>query len=99
MMWDYGYSGWMWIPGLLLTILIIAGIVLLIVLLVRSTGSSGRVGGGGGAGFGGAVGGGAVGGGTDEARRILETRLARGEITPQEFRDLLAALLEGRGGG
>ncbi|WP_193596913.1 SHOCT domain-containing protein [Microbacterium sp. YJN-G] len=93
MMWDYGYSRWMWIPGLLLTILIIAGIVLLIILLVRSTGSSGRVGGGGGAGFGGAVG-----GGTDEARRILETRLARGEITPQEFRDLLAALLEGRGG-
>lgn len=86
MMWDYGFGAWwMWIPGLLLPLLIVAGIVVLIVLLVRSSGSTAR--GSSRSGEGGDV---------DPARRILEERLARGEITPEQFRDLLGALEAGR---
>ena len=83
MMWEYGYGmWWMWIPGLLLTLVIVAGIVVLIVLAIRSTGSSNRphdtrpaeV---------------------DPARRILDERLARGEITPEQYRELRSTLEEG----
>jgi len=88
MMWDYGYGAWwMWIPGLLFTLLIVGGITVLIVLLVRSTGSPTRS-------------------GTsttapglpseDTARRILEERLARGEITSDEFRELITTLNDTR---
>lgn len=84
MMWDYGYGmWWMWIPGLLLALLIIGGIVALIVLAIRSSSSP-----------------------TpphdakpaelDPARRILEERLARGEITPEQYRELRSTLDEGR---
>jgi putative membrane protein len=86
MMWDYGMGGWwMWILAVLIPLLIVAGIIVMIVLLVRSGGSSGR--------------------GpsapsdttyTDPARRLLEERLARGEITPEQFRELLNTLEEGR---
>ena len=83
MMWDYGYGmWWMWIPGLLLTLLIVAGIVVLIVLAVRSTGSSSRPDDKGVADL-------------DPARRILDERLARGEITPEQYRDLRSTLEEG----
>ena len=84
MMWDYGYGmWWMWIPGVLLPILIVTGIVVLIVLAVRSSGSAGRP------------------QATrpmelDSARRILEERLARGEITPEQFRELRSTLDEAR---
>jgi putative membrane protein len=84
MMWDYGYGmWWMWIPGLLLPILIVAGIVVLIVLAIRSSGSAGRS---------------QATGPTelDPARRILEERLARGEITPEQYRELRSTLDEGR---
>jgi putative membrane protein len=82
MMWGDGYGMWlMWIPGLLLTLLIVAGIVAVIVLAVRAsgrpphdTGSLDR----------------------DAARRILDERLARGEITTEQYRELRAALDEGR---
>lgn len=83
MMWDYEYCmWWMWIPVLLLTLLIVAGIVALIVLAVRSTGSSSRphdtrpaeVG---------------------PARRILDERLARGEITPEQYQELHSTLDDG----
>ena len=82
MMWDYGYGmWWMWIPGLLLTLLIVAGIVALIVLAVRSSGrphDNTRP--------------------TDQdvARRILDERLARGEITTEQYRELRSTLDEGR---
>ncbi|KRE30985.1 SHOCT domain-containing protein [Agromyces sp. Soil535] len=88
MMWDYGFGAWwMWIPGLLFTLLIVGGVIVLIVLLVRSTGASARP-------------------GTsttapgqpheDSARRILEERLARGEITADEFRELITTLNDTR---
>ena len=84
MMWDYGYGmWWMWIPGLLLPLLIVAGIVVLIVLAVRASSSAGQPHDAGGA-------------RTDPARRILEERLARGEITPEQYRELRATLDEGR---
>ncbi|GAA2031742.1 hypothetical protein GCM10009819_14590 [Agromyces tropicus] len=88
MMWDYGVgTWWLWIPGLLFFLLVIAGIVVLVVLLVRSTGSA------------------ASGphhtqpphaAAGDPARRILEERLARGEVTPEKFRELVATLDESR---
>lgn len=81
MMWDYGYGAWwMWIPGLLLTLLIVAGIVVLIVLAVRSTGRSHDT----------------RPAELDPARRILDERLARGEITPEQYRGLRSTLDEGR---
>ena len=87
MMWDYGYGmWWMWIPGLLLALLIIGGIggiAALIVMVVRSTGSSTRPPD-------------TKRPGTDPARRILEERLARGEITPEQYRELRSSLDEGR---
>ncbi|HET6672190.1 MAG TPA: SHOCT domain-containing protein [Agromyces sp.] len=85
MMWDYGYYGmwWMWIPGLLLALLIIGGIAALIVMAVRSTGSSTRPPD-------------TTPPNTDPARRILEERLARGEITPEQYRELRSTLDEDR---
>ncbi|WP_401000458.1 SHOCT domain-containing protein [Agromyces sp. GXQ0307] len=93
MMWDYGFGGWwMWLPGLLFGALVIGGIVVLVVLLVRS--ASGH--GGTGTAFGPGPGGVAR---PDRAKEILEERLARGEITPDEFRSLSTTLDEGRRGG
>lgn len=84
MMWDSGYGmWWMWLPGLLLALLIIGGIVALIVLAVRSAGSSTPPPG-------------TKPEGIDPARRILEERLARGEITPEQYRELRSTLDEGR---
>jgi putative membrane protein len=88
MMWDYGYGAWwMWIPGLLFTLLIVAGIIVLIVLLVRSSGSATRP-------SNGTTSPGPV--SEDSARRILEERLARGEITPDQFRELITTLNDAR---
>ncbi|WP_430646845.1 SHOCT domain-containing protein [Agromyces sp. GXS1127] len=103
MMWDYGYGfggWWMWLPGIVFGGLVIAGIIVLIVLFVRSA-SGGRS---GPSGSGGAYGAGAGAGPAghpqgDTAKRILEERLARGEITPEQFRELSAVLDEGRRSG
>ncbi|GAA1784313.1 SHOCT domain-containing protein [Agromyces lapidis] len=84
MMWDYGMGGWwMWVPVVLIPLLIITGIIVMIVLLVRSGGSAGR-------------GPSGPSDTTDPARRLLEDRLARGEITPEQYRELLNTLEEGR---
>lgn len=84
-MWGYGYGmgWWMWIPSLLLTVLVVVGVVVLVVMLMRMSGA-GRTPTGHPP--------------EDSARRILEERLARGELTPEEFRSLLGALEEGRRG-
>ncbi|MGR0318534.1 SHOCT domain-containing protein [Agromyces sp. ZXT2-3] len=102
MMWDYGYGiggWWMWLPGIVFGGLVISGIVVLIVLLVRSAsgghGASSAPGGAHGAGPGGA----GAHPQADTAKRILEERLARGEITPEQFRELSAVLDEGRRSG
>ncbi|GAA4045351.1 SHOCT domain-containing protein [Agromyces indicus] len=85
MMWDYGYGAWwMWIPSVLIPLLIVAGIVVAIVLAVRATRSGGQTPGGPGQVE------------PDSARRILEDRLARGEITPDQFRELIETLESGR---
>jgi putative membrane protein len=85
MMWDYGYGAWwMWIPAVLVPLLIVAGIVVAIVLAVRAT----RTGSHPSAGSGQTE--------SDSARRILENRLANGEITPDQFRELLETLEAGR---
>ena len=86
MMWDDGFGGWwMWIPVALLPIVIIAGTVVLIVLLVRSSGGTGPAHGGAGPLQ------------PDTARRLLEDRFARGEITPDQFRESIRVLNESRG--
>lgn len=81
MMWWGGEYGmwWMWIPGALFTLLVVAGIVALIVAATRSGRSL-------------SVGQRAQ----DSARTIARERLARGEITPEQYRDLLATLDEGQ---
>lgn len=79
-MWDYGHGWWMWIPGLLLTILIVTAIVVVIVLAVRSSARPDITG--------------VV--QMDAAGRILDERLARGEITMEQYRELRSTLTEGR---
>lgn len=79
MWWDHGFGAWwMWIPGVLLSLLVIAAIVALIVLAVRL----GRPH--------------ALAPGQDSSRSILADRLARGEITIEQYRELLATLDEGQ---
>lgn len=83
MMWDHGYAAWwMWIPGLFITLLIVAGIVVLIVLVVSSSRrtytTEPRE--------------------LDSARRILDERLARGEISVEQYRELRSALSQERSG-
>ncbi|MFB9646994.1 SHOCT domain-containing protein [Microbacterium terregens] len=81
MMYGQGFGwGWMWFGGILLLLLILAA---LIVLIVRAStaGSSG-------------VPGQVPPAPTSSARQIAEERLARGEITPDEFRQIARALDE-----
>lgn len=80
MMWDYGHGWWMWIPGLLLTILIVTAIVVVIVLAMRSSTRPDHTG--------------IV--QVDAAGRILDERLARGEITAEQYRELRSTLNDGR---
>lgn len=85
MMWDEGYWGWwMMFPSLLLTLLIAAGAVAVIVALVRRPSF-----------FGGGAGTAGPGPETGSARRVAEERLARGEITPEQFREIVGVLDEG----
>ncbi|MDI2098371.1 SHOCT domain-containing protein [Ruicaihuangia caeni] len=89
MVWNHGFGAWwMWIPGLLLMALVVAAIVVLIVLLTRSTGQ--------GRGWTGGMDHGAP--PHDRARQLLEERLVRGEVTPQQYRELLETLESGRRG-
>lgn len=87
MWWDgggWGMAAWMWISGLLT----LAGVVILIVLLVR------------------VLSGGIVSGARPSppympkgnAEQILDERLARGELTADEYRELLKVLRGGTGG-
>lgn len=85
MMWDYGYvAWWMWIPGLLLPLLVIGGLAVAIVFSVRAIRTDDRHPGG------------AQPPAVDPARQLLEERLARGEITPEEFHGLLDTLRASR---
>jgi len=80
MMYGHGFGwGWMWFGGILLLLILAA----LIVLIVRASmsGSSERVGK-------------VPPALTSSARQIAEERLARGEITPDEFRQIARALDE-----
>ncbi len=71
--------GWMWFGGILLLLILAA----LIVLIIRAStsGSSGHAGQ-------------VPPTPTSSARQIAEERLARGEITPDEFRQIARALEE-----
>jgi putative membrane protein len=90
MMWGYGQGmGWMWLWVPLLLI----GIALLVLEVVRGTGGGMR------SGFG--PGGPDLSGppqttGGNRAREILDERLARGELTADQYRELLRVLSEGR---
>lgn len=80
MMYGNGFGwGWMWFGGVVLVLILAA----LIVLIVRSsaTSTSSRVGPGTPPSYG-------------SARQIAEERLARGEISPDEFRQIARALEE-----
>ena len=80
MMWGYGQGAGWWIWGILLLL----GIALLVVLAVRA--------------FGGGIGGrrGQDGRPASTARRILDERFARGELTADQYREQLRVLGEGR---
>lgn len=80
MMYGNGFGwGWMWFGGVVLVLILAA----LIVLIVRAsmTGSCSRVGSG-------------TPPSPGSARQIAEERLARGEISPDEFRQIARALEE-----
>lgn len=79
MMYGNGFGwGWMWFGGVML-LLILAAVIILIVRTAAS-GSSPRWG--------------QVPSAPNTARQIAEERLARGEITPDEFRQVVRALEE-----
>lgn len=91
MYWDHGYGmglGWIWV--VLLVLLVLGGIAALVVLLVRSTSSGGANAPTHGHRAGPAA-------PRSDARAIAEERLARGELTPDQFREIVRALEEGSG--
>jgi putative membrane protein len=79
MMYGNFAGGWMWLGGILLLLILAALIVLIVRAFTSDTPSRG--------------GGGRPPSGSP-ARQIMEERLARGEITPEEFRQLTRALEE-----
>ena len=80
MMYDNDFAwGWMWLGGILLLLILAALIVLIVRAFTSDTSSRG---------------GGARPPSGSPARQIIEERLARGEITPEEFRQLARALEE-----
>ena len=80
MMYGHGFGwGWMWFGGILLLLILAAVIVLII--RASAAGSSGRAGQ-------------VPPVPTSSARQIAEERLARGELTPDEFRQIARALEE-----
>jgi uncharacterized membrane protein len=79
MMYGNGFGwGWMWFGGVILLLILAA----LIILIIRAgtSGSPAR--------------GGQLPSAPNGARQIAEERLARGEITPDEFRQVVRALDE-----
>ena len=88
-MWGYGngmWWMWVWVPLLLI------GIALLVLLAVRMFGGGYR----GGFGHGGPEGpGGPPPMGRSRARQILDERFAKGELTPDQYREHLRVLGEG----
>lgn len=81
MMYGYGMGvGWMWFVGVVLVLMLLALTALIIIVSVAasSAGRPGRT----------------QPAPTSTARQIAEERLARGEITPEEFRHLARALDE-----
>lgn len=81
MMWGYGLgAAGMWVPGMLITLLMLAGIIVLIVLVARSSGGQPTSGPNG----------------PDVAGRILDERLARGEITIEQYQELRSTLHQSR---
>lgn len=91
MYWDHGYGmglGWIWV--VLLVLLVLGAIAALVVLLVKATSAGGSA---TPTAHGPASGGAAP----NSARTIAEERLARGELTPDQFREIVRALEEGSG--
>ncbi|WP_169581837.1 MULTISPECIES: SHOCT domain-containing protein [Microbacterium] len=83
MMWGYATGGWWMWVIGILVPLILVGALVVVLVLLMRSEGERRRD----AGTGG------------QARELLEMRLARGEITPQEFREVSAALVEGSGRG
>lgn len=91
MYWDHGSGmglGWIWV--VLLVLLVLGAIATLVVLLVKATSAGGSS---TPTAHGPATGGAAP----SSARAIAEERLARGELTPDQFREIVRALEEGSG--
>lgn len=88
MFWDHGYGmGWSWIWVVLVMLIVVGAIAAVIFLVVKSTGGP-------------PPGGhpppyqGHAPAGVTNARAIAEERLARGEVTPDEYREIVRALDE-----
>ena len=88
MMWGYGQGGGWWLWGVLLLL----GIVLLVVLAVWALVGGVRGGARGGQEHGGQWQGRPP---ASTARRILDERFARGELTAEQYREQLRVLGEG----
>lgn len=80
MMWGYGYNGWGWMW--LVGAVVLVCIVVLVVILVRNSMAPSRARQ-------------AATTGSAAARHILDERYARGELTAEEYREMLKNL----GGG
>jgi putative membrane protein len=81
MMYGYGVGwGWMWFGGIVLVLILAALIVLIIRLFTWGASSAGAQ---------------AKPASRSSARQIAEERLARGEISPDEFGQIARALDEG----
>lgn len=87
MYWDHYGMGWSWIWVLLPILLVAAAIVVVIVLVTRSTSGSSHPQGPRPPEY-------RAGPPPSSARAIVEERLARGEITPDEYREIVRALDE-----
>lgn len=88
MCWDNGMGlGWIWV--ILFVLMVLGAIAALVVLLVKAT-SSGPSSAPPAQGHG-------TGAPPSSARDIAEERLARGELTPEQFREIVRALEEGSG--
>jgi putative membrane protein len=76
-MWGFGHFGWLgMVLGLILNLALIVGVVLLVIWLVRRVS---------GAGAGGSP-------SVQSPREILQARYARGEITREQYQEILADL-------
>ncbi|MGR2752694.1 SHOCT domain-containing protein [Agromyces arachidis] len=86
MYWDHGYGmGLGWIPVVLLGLLVLGALAATVVLVVKAVSGSNAPPHHG------------PGSAQPPARAIAEERLARGELTPDEFREIVRALEDGAG--